>query len=236
MQLSDIFSQLSFGELSQLSIGGANAGVIDASNYPNAVAHVNMGLNALYSRFPLKEGRLTFNLQPGRTLYPLDTREDTDFTGNDDFLDDVIKVEKVFTAEGVEMSVNDGADFYSCHTPSATVLRVPYDLVNAGTDLPSELVTSALKVAYRASHPLIVVNGAGFNPAYVTVELPYSYLQPLLLFIASRIHNPIGMTNEFNAGNNYAAKYEKACQQLEQLGLRIDQGSQNTRLQRNGWV
>lgn len=49
-------------------------------------------------------------------------------------------------------------------------------------------------------------------------------------------HNPIGMTGEFNAGNNYSAKYEMACQAIENLNLRVDQDSQNTRRRSKGWV
>jgi len=68
------------------------------------------------------------------------------------------------------------------------------------------------------------------------VQLPDSHLEALLFFVASRVNNPIGMTNEFNAGNSYAAKFEAACQALEEQGLQVDQDSQNTRLHRGGWV
>jgi hypothetical protein len=44
------------------------------------------------------------------------------------------------------------------------------------------------------------------------------------------------MTNETNMGNTYYQKYEASCQQLEVSNLRVDQGSQNSRLYRNGWV
>ena len=68
------------------------------------------------------------------------------------------------------------------------------------------------------------------------IELPYSHLEALLYFIASRVHNPIGMANEFHAGNSWAAKYEHECVRLEQLNLRVDQGEDNTNFCRNGWI
>ena len=68
------------------------------------------------------------------------------------------------------------------------------------------------------------------------MELPDAYLEALLYFVASRINNPIGMTNEFHAGNSYAAKYEQECARLEMLNLEVDQGYQNTRLRAGGWV
>jgi hypothetical protein len=57
-----------------------------------------------------------------------------------------------------------------------------------------------------------------------------------LYFVASRVHNPIGMTNEFHAGNSYAAKYEQACMLLDMKNLQVDQGSENTKLRDRGFV
>lgn len=238
MKLSEVFSQLTYGELSQLNLGGSEAGAIEASNYPQVVAHVNMGLLALYKRFNLKEGRLQFTLTSGVTYYPLNTSDDVNFVvvpGEEEFADDILKVERVYTSRGFELSLNDQEDPYACMTPSNTVLRVPAAIAGQGMDLPDHLKTDTLTVVYRAKHPMILATSS-FNPSRITLELPYTHLEPLLLYVASRVHNPIGMSNEFHAGNSYAAKYEQACQQLEVQNLRVDQGSQSNRLQRNGWV
>lgn len=213
MKLSEIFAQLSYGELSQTHLGGAEEGAIDATNYPKVLAHINMGLLALYKRFPLKEGRKVLAIQPGIYTYPLDAP-------------DALKIERVYSAEGWELGLNDESDPGSCFTPSSHVLRVP-----------ALLETVSVEVVYRAGHPLLTVDATGYlDPELVTVELPYTHLEPLLLYVASRVNNPMGMSNEFHAGNSYAAKYEAACQLLEMVNLRVDQGSQNTRLVRNGWV
>lgn len=238
MKLSEIFNQLAYGELSQMGVVDQDTGLIRTDKYVQMLSHVNLGLTALYKRFPLKEGSLTFSLEKDKTHYPLTTAEDVDFitvAGEEDFSDDILKVERVYTSNGVELALNDHSDSYACSTPSATMLRVPLDVVNKSLDLPTWLHTDTLKVVYRANHPVITYSSS-FNPARVDVELPMSHLEPLLLFVASRVNNPIGMTNEFNAGNNYAAKYERACQQLETVNLLVDQGSQNDRLERNGWA
>lgn len=248
MKLSEIFSQLTYGELSQLNLGGAEAGQIDEANYPMILAHVNLGLTALHKRFPLKENRLTLELQAGRITYPLTSAyavsDETVNTlpryildsASEPFQNDILKVENVYTDLDVELALNDSSNIYSVSTPTAHTLRVPLAFVDATLDLPDELMTDTLELVYRANHPMIVHTLGTFNPAEVEVELPYSHLEPLLLFVASRINNPIGMTNEFHAGNSYAAKYEQACQMLEINNLRVDQGSQNTRISRNGWV
>jgi hypothetical protein len=45
------------------------------------------------------------------------------------------------------------------------------------------------------------------------------------------------MIGEFNAGNNYADKYEAECDQLTTAGLRADQGSGlNQLFNARGWA
>lgn len=238
MKLSEIFSQLTYGELSQIHLGGADAGVIDEANYSKILAHINLGLTALHTRFPLKEGRLKLQTQADMVTYPLNSRfavnnlrsresvRTIQDTVSDPFKDDIHKVERVYW-DTRELGLNDDANPMSCFTPSAHVLRVPADVVAEN---------ALLDVVYRANHVPITVSLGLFDPTRVEVELPYSHLEPLLYFVASRINNPMGMSNEFHAGNSYAAKYEAACQQLELQNLRVDQGAQNTRLERNGWV
>jgi hypothetical protein len=248
MKLKEIFDQLTHGELSQLSIGGAEAGAIAPTNYGKVLSHVNMGLTALYKRFPLKEGRLTVELQTGMTTYPINSnfavnnrrsRESVRFIQDsavEPFKDDIHKIERVYTSTGYEMGLNNETDPFSVFTPSATVLRGPALVVAGSVDLPDELKTETLEVVYRANHPIIVQGIGLFEPDRIDVELPYSHLEALLFYVASRVHTPTGMTNETNMGNTYYQKYEASCQQLEVSNLRVDQGSQNGRLYRNGWV
>lgn len=248
MKLAEIFNQLAFGELSQISMGGEPAGQINENNYSNVLAHINLGMTALYKRFHLKEGRITLVLQPGRTTYPLTAAyavankkssmpiryiADTDDTP---FKDDIHKIESVFTDSGVELNLNDSADMYSVRTPSASTLCVPSIIVVPDAQTSDVLKTKQLNIVYRANHPMIVQGIGLFDPTRIEVDLPYSHLEPLLLYVASRVNNPIGMANEFHAGSSYAAKYEQSCQQLEIINLRVDQGSQRNRLMANGWV
>jgi len=248
MKLKEIFDQLTYGELSQLSIGGGEAGEINPNNYDRILAHINLGMTALYKRFPLKENRVIITLQPGRLTYPIaskyavshrTSRETVRFitdTYAAPFKDDIHKIERVYSSTGHEFALNNIDDPYSMITPSATVLRVPADIVVPPVELADEMRTTTLEVVYRANHPILMTDAGDLDPEMVDVELPYSHLEPLLLFVAGRVHSPSGITNELNMGNTYMAKYEAACQQLEVLNLRVDQGSQQNRLARNGWV
>lgn len=248
MKLIEVLTQLSVGELSQISIGGGDPGVIRPADYPKIVPSINLGLTALFSRFPIKEGRQTLTLVPGKQLYVLDPKYavtntsslepvkyitdtvDEPFTGN------VLKIERVLTPDDYEFVLNDKDDIYSISTPGYSTLRLPSVVVAGGPDLPDELKMSTLQVHYREGHYKIGGVDGDFDPEEDEVYLPEAYLEALLFYVASRVHNPIGMTNEFNAGNNFAAKYERSCQMLESKDLYIDQGSQSNKLQRNGWV
>jgi hypothetical protein len=221
MQLLEVFEQLTAAELSQISIGGDTVGSVDTKNLVKLIPHINLALTALYKRFPLKEGRCIVVLEADKYTYPLSVK-------------DLLKVEQVLTEDGVNVGLNDSSDKYSCFTPSASVLRVAKDIVNGSTNLSDQYKTSKLEVIYRANHPKLITEDVDYTDDII--ELPETHLEPLLLYIASRIHNPIGMTGEFNAGNNYAAKYERSCMQIEVANLMVDQGSQNDRLSQRGWV
>ena len=249
MNLQEIFDHLTYGELSQLSMGGGEAGVISEANYPRVLAHVNLGLTALYKRFPIKEARLIVQLTPGVTTYSITSKyamyntrsvEPVKYlldTAAAPFVDDLLKIERVLTDSGYALSLNDESDVYAVSTPTASSLIVPAEIVAQDMDLPDQLKTDTLKLVYRANHPKIVRGLGPFEPARIRVQLPDSHLEPLLLFVASRATTPMG-TGQFEglAGNNYYAKYEAACQAIEILNLKVDNGSQNIRLQRGGWV
>lgn len=223
MKLQEVFDQLTAGEFSQLSIGGAAAGVIDDTNYARVLGHVNLGLTALYTRFTLKERRITFPLNPASDTYLLS-------------VDDVLKIEKVTTDADFELGLNNESDPYSCKTPSLNSIRIAPLVLAQGQDLPDDLKTGSITVTYLSNHPKLKMELGTLLPEQIEVELPYTHLQALLFFVASRVHNPIGMGQEFNAGNIYYAKYEAECQGLQGKGMQVDKGDQNTRLSRGGWV
>jgi hypothetical protein len=223
MTLQEIFEQLQYGELSQLRIGTADNGALREEDYPAIVAHLHLGLTSLYRRFALKRASLTVPLVSGTGRYVLAAP-------------DLLKVDRVTTLAGYPLALNDGGDPFSVMTPTLSTLEVPAALEDASPLLPAPLKTTALVVTYRADHPRLKLVGGTIVPAKAVLELPPAHLEALLYFIAARVHNPIGMTNEFHSGNNYYAKYLALCLELEAQGLQVDQASQVDRLSRNGWV
>jgi hypothetical protein len=248
MKLKEIFDQLTYGELSQLSIGGGDLGAIQAKDYDRILAHINLGMTALHKRFNLKESNVLLELQSGRTLYPIKTafavtgksKEPIRFLKDSlevPFKDNVHKIERVYTDKGVELSINDQEDQYSLSTPQVTMLRVPASIVNNPVDFPENLMTKTLDIYYRANSLPIVTDDGDLEPESVEVDLPYAYLEPLLLFIAARMHAPLGTGQlEGFGASNYYARYEAACQDLENFDLDVDQVSQPDRLHNKGFV
>ena len=246
MKLVEIFQQLSYGELSQISLGNGASGEITEDSYDRILVHINLGLTTLFKRFNLKEGRVRIQFDPTRTVYPLRVAYSESNTrsiesikhikdAGNPFVGDVHKVEKILTSNGKELILNKENNSLSVTTPRMDVISVPSSIVTKADSIPEWMKTDYVDVVYRANHPQITTKGA-FLPENYEVELPYSHLEALLLFVASRVNNPIGLGQEFNAGNTYAAKFEAECQRLEQLDLEINIDEENTRLVSNGWV
>ena len=224
MFLQEVFDLLRNGELSQLSIGGYEAGFISRANQEKVIPHINLGLSAIYQRFPLKEIRVSFNLVPNSYRYTLK-------------VDDINKIERVFTDSDYELTLNNEIDPYTIRTPSLKTLVVPSDIVNTVTTLPDELVTSAIEVIYRASHPKLIAEDPDLDPDELQLELPYTHLQALILFVAARMHTPAG-SGQFEGiiGNMYYQRYEAAMQELEGLNPQVELTAKNARLHQKGWA
>lgn len=250
MVLQEIFDALSSGEISQVSIGGQEQGEINEGNFPKVIGHINLALTALYRRFDLKRGSATIAMQAGMEVYPLDSKFAVSSrtsrvpaadryildTAARPFKDDVLKVEAVRVVGGQELPLNDLSSPLSVMTPSTTELCVPLDIVDRAGYLPDQFKGEKLQVTYRAKHPQIVIPMGYFDPARVTLELPPAYLQALLYFVAARVHTPIGVQLEGQAGMNWFKFYEAECARLEQENLQIDAMGTNLRMVEKGWV
>ena len=225
MTLQDIYDQLSFGELRLLFLGegGEDTDTTEKVDFKRLLPTVVLGLTDLHTRFRLKEGRTSVTLVPNQASYFL--------TEND-----LLKVEQVsgtWCEDVYDIPLNVRSDKASILTPSFKSLLVPTN----SEDAPWLLETPALSVVYRQDHPPIDPILANVAPTVLTIDLPHSHLQALLLFIASRIYNPVGMNpGAMHEGNNFKQLYEVECQRLTDLGLEIDDDEVNDRLERNGWV
>jgi hypothetical protein len=256
MKLQEIFNHLKAAEFSQLNFG-AGQGVIDTDDATDKVlSHVNLGLTDLFTRFELRVKRLVLDLDPDSptTSYLLTSKRAVskykptvppadpapvpyilDSTG-DPFKDDVLLITRVYTDGDYELPLNRLDQPHSLLTSAMNRLEVPLSIVMQNPSLPTQLITSGLSVVYRANHTLIDPNVGAFDPDRLEIELPYSHLTALLYYVASRANNPVGLGQEFNAGNTYAAKYEAECLRLKMDGMEVQQRGAEGKFEERGFV
>jgi hypothetical protein len=242
MLLSDLFAQLTYAELSQIKLGGAGANGITKENQLQMLQHVNAGLTELHTRYHLKEGTLKLALDPTIDTYVLskayavgnrESRKPVKYildSVSQPFLDTVLKIERVYDEQGRELELNTSTDRAN---PLSQALRTP----NLNTIVvPPALAATQLTVVYRANHPRIVKEDNSFDPSEVEIDLAPQYENALVLYIASRVFNPIGLNQEFHDGNNYWAKFEAACANIGQAGLELNKTNEVDRMERGGWA
>jgi hypothetical protein len=232
MNLNDVFDQLVYGELSKSYMG--ENGEVSTKDYNRLITHINLGLTELHKRFDLK--RKSVNVTVIDAVYDYEINQSKD----------VIEVLQVVNGEGVDIPINavqavsslEEAAHYK-DTESVFIPNSDHIVVNKG------MKPQVLTVFYRANHPVItkvlVADLARFDPKTVDIDLPFTYLDALLYFIGSRLFTAEGVTSingraPFNAGNNYAAKFEAACNLLVREGLDISESVNKNKFSMRGFV
>lgn len=245
MVLQDIFDAMSFGEFSQISLGGQDSGVINEHNWNILIPHINLGLTDLHKRFYIREGRVKLNLLPQKTMYRLHSNHALTNRNNRyekyildskeaPYQDDLLKIEKVL-AKGTELHLNDLGDKWSVITLGVDLLKLPDELITEKQH-PDYWNTKELEIIYRANHPKISIPLGFFNPSREEVQLPEAFLNALVLFVASRVFFPIGLQNEQRISTNYAAKYEAECLSLIHQGVDLNRMETHYKFSDNGWI
>lgn len=236
MRLSELFDYLNYGELSQLSIGGNDQGVLDLSNQAAVITHINLGLVELYKRFPIKLREVTVQQIEYLTTYHLDARYALSNPHNTDngsfpkyiidspfepFTDDVLLIEAISDEACEWYTLNDESDCRTIITNGAASINTP--------DPASE---AALFIHYRAAPEKISVSVA--DPSATVVPITDQYIEPLLNYVAYRAFAAFNMNNPETVG--YYQKFEASCALLDQKGMRHKDAIANSRLGLNGWL
>ncbi len=234
MTVDDVFKALQYGELSQLHIGEVQCcDGIPECHRPKIINHIQLGLDALYRRFRLRENRVTLQLIDCQRSYyihedflvtPENMEDRTHYIkGASGYFDNsLIKIERIENHLGEDLPLNEHSNICSFRTPHYNNLVVPENI----KDLTKKFVT----VIYRAGHPRIDEVMGTVTPDRVELLLPPTHMEALLFFVGSRIHNPTGIGQEFNAGSIYYAKYENACNELLSQNFEIDDLDTNDKI------
>ena len=213
MQVSELFENLSYGSLSNLSIGGEGSGVIPADKQPKLINLINQALLALYQRFSLLEKEVIIRTSAAVSTYVLDSKyadstldvvpfkyiDDSDL---EPFEDDVIKILGVFDLAGTELTLNDSGNISSIYTPTPQSIQIP---------APKD--GDALFVIYQAKHPKLTGD--------VTQEilLPFGLHTALNALVGHLVYG--GMSGQENSAKSQELRmtYENLCMQNETKDL-----------------
>ncbi len=234
MRLSAIFDQLTHGELAYLFMGGEDRGGIQICDYPKVVAHINLGMQELYKRFPIKIDDVVIRMHDEIQTYYLDSRFSIHNTESKEpikyihdspsqpFTDNVNKIEFVYDEMGRELFLNNDDEPWSLFTPSYNAIQVP---------LPEK--ENQLIVHYRAGWTDIKL--PGLNPETEEILIPPGYTEALLMYVGARASTALNADGDAE-GNNYTAKFEKSCAMITNLNLMNDDNTRNSKLDKAGWV
>lgn len=237
MKLTEIFNALQYGELYNISISGDidEPRGINKKDYPLLINHINMALTDLFSNLSLKTSELTLQLSESISFYNLLSDHavstgDNGFTKyiedtlEQPFKDDILRVNAVYDEIGNEVPIDNEYATNSVYLPSHNVLQVPE---------PAD--ENTLFLVYRSNHEML---DTGLNdPSTVDVDIPAYCLEPLLTYVASRVHGQNPSQDSQVKSANLKAKYDMLLAQIQRNNLlHNDPNNSNIKLGVNGWV
>jgi hypothetical protein len=214
MTLDDLLTSLSYGNLSNLSIGGSGSGTVPDKNKDRVVSCVNQALMKLYTKFVLSEKELTLETFANIMNYPLreihaDTNSDNTAkkyirdTEWDKFDGGVIKVLEVFNEIGDEIPLNRKDDPNSMFMPYIDTLQIPYARTG-----------DVYFVQYQAKHAKLSADNLDQE-----VNIPFSLTEALSDYVAYAAISPMNGPDHSAKAFEYLQKFELQCEQVSQKDL-----------------
>lgn len=234
MILSDYFTELSYGELSNTAMAVDGTGTIEEVHQPKVVRYLNEGLRRLHGRFPLIQKDVLIELRDHITNYHLIPRfaesnwvpEEVEFPYIKDliqepFTGDVARILEVRNSFGHMLPLNDPENRMSVFTPQVDVLQVPRPITGV-----------ALSVMYQAYHPTI-----SHHDLQAEIVLPNVLSSALCAYAAYNVFSHMNTQEATMKAQEHMAKYESICAEVEAQDLVNSSSSQtNSRFAKRGWV
>ena len=234
MILSDFFTELSYGELSNTALAVDGTGTIEEAHQPKVVRYINEGLKRLHGRFPLIQKDVLVELRSHITNYHLIPRfaesnwvpDEVEFPYIKDlikepFTGDVARILEVRNSLGHKLELNDPENAFSVFTPQVDVLQVPRPVTGV-----------ALSVLYQAYHPTIY-----HHDLEAEIVLPNVLSSALSAYVAYNVFSHMNTQEATSKAQEHMAKYESICVEVETQDLVNSSSSQtNSRFAKRGWV
>jgi len=239
MNLLDVFTALTYGELKQLKLSnfvpGDAESAPDPTSYAAIMSDINLGLTELHKRLFLRSEELYVQQYENIETYVLawkyaaSNAASTELykyildTVENPFQDNVLKIEECYNEIGEKIVLNDPTDDESIFTPTYRSIQVP-----------NPVSANIVAVQYRANHPKLVYE-LGMDPEEVEVAIPDSLLEALLYYVAMRNFSSLN-SDDNHEGNNYRKKFEDSIAQFKLTGLGIQPEVENSNFDGRGWI
>lgn len=234
MNISDLYKTLSYGELSNLSMGMDASGAIAKDAKPRIIHYANEGLTRLYGRFVLKEKDIIIELVDHITNYHLLRKYAESYFDpeevrypyikdlfNEPFTEDVIKILAVYNSEGRKLPLNDNNRADSVFTPTGKILQVPRPVRGV-----------SLSVLYQAKHDELLLDNEDQE-----IELPEVLQGALVAFIAYKVFSHMNTDVSSAKSQEHLGIYNSICDEVEQNDLvNSSISTTNSRFEQLGWV
>lgn len=213
MLLNDLFESLSYGPLSNLSIGGEGSGTIPVASQPRLTHLANLAILGIYKKFSILEKEVILQANAGQTVYPLEkqyaesdpTEVDHKFildTVDDPFEEDVLKILGIYDELGTELPLNDADDEESLFLPGQTIVQIPKPVTG-----------NIYYVLYQAKPPLLDTRAE--VDLTQEIPLPDVLYAPLVSNIAYRVMSPMAGQEATAKAQEHLATYNSLCDEVE---------------------
>lgn len=234
MNILDLFSDLSYGELSNLPLAGEGDGQITDSGKPKVIRALNEGMIRLYTRFALREKNVIIGLVDHITNYQLDSKfaESNAATSTQPYLyikdlnrepftDDVVRILSVWNSDGYPVPLNDEHNIYSVFTPEDKVLLVPRPITG-----------KALVLGYQA-----LPEKLSEDDLTAEVKIPVVLEGALRAFIAYKIYSQMNTQEAQGIASSHLNMFNGIAQDvIDQDLVSSSKSTTNTKFKMRGFV
>lgn len=236
MLLSEFFNHLSFGELSQYSIGTDDTGQIPVKDYPRIISFLNLALTRLHTRLPLRMESVEIQTSVLRDTYRLRSQfarsnmptgaslEDYYILDETNpFKDNVLVINEVLNELGESLPIGDSLEDEGVVLP---------DQLTVVFDNPLDQIAT---VTYQANHPAIAMSKR-IDPDAIEVNVPDFCLEPLLVFCAAKVLGGGGNAEAVQEGQMKMQMFELLVSQIKDSGVVRTATPTTQRTKPYGWV
>ena len=231
MKLEELLRNLSYAELSNLSIGNEGAGYTSQDDIPKLVLYTNQSLSAMYTRFILNQKELVLksydhiafyylrpefaesNKQPAHKKYILDSKMEP-YTG------DIIRVLQVINEVGRVLPLNDTEQYAAVYTPQFDCIQLSHPVSG-----------DVFSVLYQANHPVLKDDDLSQE-----IRIPFFLEEALQAHVAYKVFSHMSGAENSAKAMEHMQRYENICiEVLEKDLVHTSVANTNIKAYKWGW-